>query len=120
MRPVPPRPAGGHSLHAGFGGGMGRSGQPVPAAACSTLCDGCGLWLGNGLLPVQPGGEAVVDLGLPPGHNAYEAERETQQGLWWTVDGILDTLGFVVLCVNLYGRGITCSMSVCGLKIPDS
>lgn len=64
---VPPGPAGGHGLHAGPGGGLGHSGEPVPAAACQTLCDRCGLWLGDGLLPVQSCGNAMGDLGLPAG-----------------------------------------------------
>lgn len=87
MRQVPPSPAGGHGLHARPGGWLGRPGEPVPAAARQTLCDGCGLWLGNGLLPLQSSGKVVGDLGLPAGPTAHAAERETQQGLWWTLDG---------------------------------
>lgn len=81
MRPVLPRPAGGHGVHAAPGGGMGRFGEPVPAAACKTLCDRCGLWFGSGLLPVQPGGKIVGDLGLAAGRPAHWAGRNTEQGL---------------------------------------
>lgn len=52
VRPLPPRPAGGHGLHAGPRGGLGCSGEPVAAASCQALCDRCVLWTGDGLLPV--------------------------------------------------------------------
>lgn len=92
VRPLFPRPAGGHGLHAGPGRGLGPLGQPVSAAACQTVRDRCGLWFGHGLLPVQPGGKAVGDLGLPAGPAAHAAERETQQGLCWTLAHRLETL----------------------------
>lgn len=92
MCPVPPSPAGGHSLYAGPGGRMGRSGEPVPATSCQTLCDRCGLWLGYGLLPIQFGGKAVGDLGLPAGPTVHPAARDTHQGVWWTLDARLETI----------------------------
>lgn len=69
--PVPPHPAGGHKLHASAGVGVGQPGEPVAAAACSTLCDRCGLRFGYGLLPVQLSGKIVGDLGLPAGPAAH-------------------------------------------------
>lgn len=99
MCAVPSGPAGGHSLHAGPGGGLGRPGEPVPATSGQTLCDRCWLWLGHGLLPIQSSGKAVGDLGLPAGRPALGTERETQQGLWWTLDSRLETLGLVETCV---------------------
>lgn len=106
MCPLPPSPAGGHGLHAGPSGGLGRSGEPFQAAACQTLCGRCGLWLGYGLLPVQSGGEAVGDLGLSAGPAAHATERETQQGLWWTLDGRLETLGLLEL--SEWGKCVEC------------
>lgn len=109
MCPLPPIPAGGYSLLAGSCGGMGHSGEPVPAAACQTLCDRCGLWLGYGLLPIQLGGKAVGDLGLPPGHTAHATARENQQGLWWTLDGRLEALGLVEMSgvtIYVYGENV--------------
>lgn len=95
MRPVLPRPAGGHRLHAAPGGGVGCFGEPVPTAACKTLCDRCGLWLGHGLLPVQSGGKTVGDLGLVAGRAAHWPGREAEQGLRWTLDARWEPLGQV-------------------------
>lgn len=97
MCPVPSHPAGGHNLHAGAGGWMGRPGEPLPATSCPTICNRCGLWFGYGILPIQHSREVVGDLGLPAGPTAHEAARETQQGLWWTLDGRVETLVLVEL-----------------------
>lgn len=92
VRPLPSGSAGGHRLHEGARGGLGRSGQPVSAAAGQALCDRCVFRTGHGLLPILPGGAAVGDVGLsaPPAAGAFE--RETLQGLLWTVGGRLETL----------------------------
>lgn len=105
LRPLPPGSAGGHRLHAGACGGLGRSGQPVAAAPGQALCDRCVFRTGHGLLPVLPGGAAVGDLGLSAPPAAGTFERETLQGLRQTVGGRLETLSFTegvwrnVLCV---------------------
>lgn len=65
MRPIPPGPAHVHILFECPGSGLGGSGEPVPVTAHQTICDGCGLWLGYGLLSVQLGGKVVGDVGLP-------------------------------------------------------
>lgn len=83
--PVPPSSAGGHRLHTDPGDNMGCSGEPIPAAACQTLCDRCGLWLGYGLLPVELGRKVSHDLGLSAGPTVHAAVRDTHQVLRWTL-----------------------------------
>lgn len=81
MRPLLPRPGCRHGLHEGPGGELGGPGELISAAARQALCDGCGLWLGHGLLPVQRGGEVVGDLGLSAGIDFHSTEGKPGQGL---------------------------------------
>lgn len=100
MRPLLPRPDGGHDLHAGSSGGLGYPGEPVPPAAGPTLRDGCGLWFVPGVLPVQPGGTVLGVLGLPAGPGAPAAERDPGPGLHWILDHRLVALAQEDVCTE--------------------
>lgn len=82
MRPLPAGPPGAGGAAAGAGAAVGGAGGPEPRAAGQAQRDGRAVRLLDGLLSVQPGGDAVALPSEPAGPAGTDSLTWEEQICW--------------------------------------